>query len=124
MSHHPLNLVEDNADEVVNLILVLCVGILGESVGGYHADRQGAMAEVGCQAGEGGTLHLEVGDAVPVPAEALYLLVAMGVGEGYADFPSLGTIEPSAGNSDTLHHPPGRVVYAVQEFPVVVHNVR
>ena len=75
-----LYFIKDDANEIVNLIFIACVGLEGAAIGYHHADGHCAMAEEGGKTCYSRGFHLKVGDAKTFVFEGLNFFVLLWVG--------------------------------------------
>ena len=82
--------------------LVIGVHVLRDTLRDNRADRGGAVAHQGSQAGQGRTFHLEVGDTASFVVERLDLFVQVHVVRFEAHPAALRGIEARSGDGDTF----------------------
>ena len=79
LQQRQLYFIKDDANKIVNLIFIACVGLEGAAIGYHHADCHGAMPKKSGKTCYSRRFHLEVGDAIAVVFEGLNLFVLLRV---------------------------------------------
>ena len=96
--------VEYGEYEFVDVVLIICLAVLGTPVGHNHAACHRLMTEKTAETGKGAALHLEVGDAQSVVFKTLNLVVQFGIGKREAQTSALWAVESATGTGDAPDH--------------------